>query len=260
MECEGIRAVLHSQLDGELPPGDDREVLTHLAACADCAREWDEVHALKKALREALPRTPPPPELRLRVQTALRQEAGKGPSPGPWRWTLALLLLIGPAVGTGAWLLVGPDGYFSKERVMAREVGAMHRQSGAPCHACGQPLDMAARLGSELPFRPVLPDLGTAGFVFLGAHADEIGGRSVAVCTYRGGMDLITLVIRQAEAGAAEEIRVREEQGLQVARWSLGGLEYWAAARLGSTYLQTFAELALTTLRPCCHPGVTPGR
>lgn len=46
MECEEVRQNLMALYDGELPGDRKRDVEAHLASCAGCQQEWNEIQAL----------------------------------------------------------------------------------------------------------------------------------------------------------------------------------------------------------------------
>jgi anti-sigma factor RsiW len=52
--CESVRASLGAWLDGELKPADARSLQLHVAQCADCARERQQLDQLEVVLKRVI--------------------------------------------------------------------------------------------------------------------------------------------------------------------------------------------------------------
>src|SRR3989442_13674088 len=67
-----VELQLDAYVDGELAPGDARELETHLKACVECARLHEARVALSPTIREQVPAFRAPDGLSNRVRQALR--------------------------------------------------------------------------------------------------------------------------------------------------------------------------------------------
>lgn len=73
MECKQLQQCVDDYLDGVLPAGERRLAEQHLAGCADCRRELNQIQELRHALR-ALPVPAPSPDFTRRLLDKARQQ------------------------------------------------------------------------------------------------------------------------------------------------------------------------------------------
>jgi hypothetical protein len=95
------REWLNLDADGGLDGGDRALLDEHLASCADCRREREEILALDGLLRGAA--LPVRPDFRVSVMSALPTVGWQARSPRAWRFTAAVIVLLG---GFAAALLI----------------------------------------------------------------------------------------------------------------------------------------------------------
>jgi anti-sigma factor RsiW len=103
MRCDDVRELLPLYAGGEGAEGDRPEVEAHLALCAACARELDQVRELRSALG-SLGTQPLPPQASKAVWSAVRDEFFPRPA---WRRDavrFAAALVLGLGIGAGGWL------------------------------------------------------------------------------------------------------------------------------------------------------------
>lgn len=92
----------------------------------------------------------------------------------------------------------------------------------------------------RIDFAPPVVELATSGFPLAGGRLDYIDGRTVAVLIYHRRLHTINLFIRPA-AGLVEPIEATMRRGSYcLARWTAGGLEYWAVSDIDPAELDTF--------------------
>ncbi len=72
MDCKQLQQCIDDYLDGVLPAGEQRLAEQHLASCADCQAELNQIQELRHALR-ALPVPAPSPDFTRRVLAKARQ-------------------------------------------------------------------------------------------------------------------------------------------------------------------------------------------
>jgi anti-sigma factor RsiW len=95
------REWLNLDADGGLDSGDRALLDEHLASCADCRREREEILALDGLLRSSA--LPVRPDFRVSVMSALPTVGWQARSPRAWRFTAAVIVLLG---GLAAALLI----------------------------------------------------------------------------------------------------------------------------------------------------------
>jgi anti-sigma factor RsiW len=95
------REWLNLDADGGLDSGDRALLDEHLASCAECRREREELLALDGLLRSSA--LPVRPDFRAAVMSALPTVGWEARSPRAWRFTAAVIVLLG---GFAAALLV----------------------------------------------------------------------------------------------------------------------------------------------------------
>jgi anti-sigma factor RsiW len=95
------REWLNLDADGGLGSGDRALLDEHLASCAECRREQEEILALDGLLRGSA--LPVRPDFRAAVMSALPTVGWEARSPRAWRFTAAVIVLLG---GFAAALLI----------------------------------------------------------------------------------------------------------------------------------------------------------
>jgi len=95
------REWLNLDADGGLDSGDRALLDEHLASCADCRRERQEILALDALLRSSA--LPVRPDFRASVMSTLPTVGWEARSPRAWRFTAAVIVLLG---GFAAALLI----------------------------------------------------------------------------------------------------------------------------------------------------------
>ncbi len=104
MKCAKVRRMLSLVLDNEAPIAVMAQVEEHIARCAACRREFEELKAVKRLLT-SVPAPEMPPYLTAKTIARLR-EAEKSYRPVvSVLWRIAALLLI--VVGLGLGVVIG---------------------------------------------------------------------------------------------------------------------------------------------------------
>jgi predicted anti-sigma-YlaC factor YlaD len=92
MNCEQVRIAAMALEDGETPPLPRAAIESHLAECAECRQELEELYALGR-LWAAQSRRTHPVDLWPQVAGCLQSRAGR-PEKRRWLTTLAALLVV----------------------------------------------------------------------------------------------------------------------------------------------------------------------
>ncbi len=109
--CESHEILISTWMDEGLERSEQRELLDHLARCADCRRFYADARALEGLAAVAgagAGGDEPPPELWDRIRDRTEPpEASGGSWPG-WAWKAAAVLLLGAALALAPWPSTGP--------------------------------------------------------------------------------------------------------------------------------------------------------
>ena len=105
MECADVREEFSALIDGQLPPDTRAAVEAHLAQCAECLRELDEVKRIDVLYRQLAPQRAPA-DFEDRLRAALHADAATTPRAwGRRMWPVLVLAAATLLVVLGAFLL-----------------------------------------------------------------------------------------------------------------------------------------------------------
>src|SRR5712692_5820232 len=212
--------LVHAYLDGELDPAHAIELERRLAADPVLAAERDRVEALRRLIRERLPREAPPPALVRRIEAAVGLH--RQPPRPSWRALAASVALAMMVASSGTWLVLRPgpaDG-------MADMVVAGHMRA----LMAREPTDVASSdrhtvkpwFAGRIPQAPRVIDLTQDDFPLIGGRIDVIGGTPVPTLVYRHRQHLISLMAMPA-TGPTGDAR-RAINGYNLIGWSEDGI------------------------------------
>ena len=237
---------LDAYVDGELAPGDARELETHLKECGDCARLREARVALSTAIRDQVPRFRAPDALRSHVRAAVRSAAGTRPvrrvSPVAARWlALAASLAV---VAVGSWRLALRS---ASDDALAGQVLASHVRSLMPGHltdvVSSDQHTVKPWFNGKLDFSPPVYDFAGRGFPLIGGRLDYVGGRPVAALVYGRRQHVINVLLWPATRGSVTGRNVATQQGYHLLQWTTPDYTYWVVSDLGTAELHDFAQL-----------------
>ena len=236
------RLLVHAYVDGELDPAHALEMERQFAGDPALAAERDRVEALRRAIREQLPREAAPAGLARRIETSLgrQREDARMPSHPSWR-ALAASVVLAVFLASGAtWFVLRPDSAnTSADMIVASHVRALM----AP-----QPFDVASSdrhtvkpwFNGRITEAPRVVDLADQGFPLVGGRVDVIGRAPVATLVYRHRQHLISL--SAVPGGQTIAATPKEIAGYNILSWSENGTVYNAVSDLAAPDLETFAK------------------
>jgi anti-sigma factor RsiW len=238
------RLLVHAYLDGELDPAHALEIEQQIADDPALAAERDRVAALRRVIRERLPREAVPPGLAGRIEAAAglrRTRPPSHPSSHPsWR-ALAASVALAALVGSGAtWFVLDPG----KNDGVADIVVASHmRALMAP-----QSTDVTSSdrhtvkpwFNGRIAEAPRVVDLAGEGFPLVGARIDVIGRAPVPTLVYRHRQHLISL--SAVPASGTMPTMPSQIAGYNIVSWTDNGVAYWAVSDVAAADLATFAK------------------
>jgi anti-sigma factor RsiW len=233
--------LVHAYLDGELDPANALAVERRIAANPALAAERARIEALRRTLRDELPREPLPSNLRLRIDAELGlQRPRSAPS---WR-TLAASVAVATVLASGStWLAMRQA---PTDRVAEAVLSDHMRALMAP-----QPVDVASSdrhtvkpwFSGRIPQAPRVVDLAADGFPLVGGRIDVIGGTPVPALVYRVRAHFISLMAVPVP-GRRDEAPVRSSiKGYNLVRWVSDDVAYWAVSDVAANDLEQFARL-----------------
>jgi len=238
---EDDRAILlvHAYVDGELDPANVIAIEQRMAAEPKLAAEQARVVALRRALRERLPREVAPSSLEARVRRTVGLTAV--PPRPTWLALAASVMLAIFASSSGTWYALQPSaGEGTAEAVVAGHLRALM----AP-----QPIDVASSdrhtvkpwFNGRIPQAPRVVDLAQDGFALVGGRVDVVGRTPVPSLVYGRRQHLISLTAIPDASVAID--KSQSARGYNVIAWTADGVTYWAVSDLNPSELQTFARL-----------------
>ena len=223
MTCIEANRLIGPWLDDELDVRSMVEVEGHVARCAACGRERNEILALRETARERLPRFDPPPGLEQRLFRAVRTAAAPRPRPAR-RWLReAALMAAAACVAIAATSSIRRSGDPSAEIVDA------HLRSLQPGHltdvVSSDQHTVKPWFNGKLDFSPPVHDFSGRGYPLLGGRLDYVNGRPVAALVYGRRQHLINVFVGPV-ADRDQPLRSSSSRGYRVSSWAQGGLEY----------------------------------
>ncbi len=94
----------------------------------------------------------------------------------------------------------------------------------------------------RIDFSPKVKDLADEGFPLKGGRLDRVGGRPAAALAYGRARHVVDLFV-WVEPSAAAGITTASVRGINVVRWTEGGLAYAAVSDVNEAELLAFANL-----------------
>lgn len=240
IRCSSYRDSLGARLDGELLPGEAREVDEHLSTCASCARDYQVLADTHRIVSENLMRYKAPDVLKARIRGALSDTAvPRVDVPRGSSWWRLMVAGIAIAAASSA-LTFGTIGRSAGDGA-ADELLASHVRSLMPGHLTDvlstNQHNVKPWFNGRVDVSPSVP--GLDGFPLVGGRADYVRGRAVPVVVYARRQHLIN-VYEWPSDGQSSAVRGSTRNGYHLMTWRSGGMEYWAVSDLNTKELRDF--------------------
>jgi anti-sigma factor RsiW len=258
--CEDARTLAHAYLDGELDLLRGLEVEAHLGGCAGCAREQENLRAVRTAISGGDLYYAAPARLESRVRAALREarraERGRVFALARFSWAgAAAAAVILVAIMVKAVLPFRPP----TGDLTAREVVDDHLRSLAANHLTdvlsSNQHTVKPWFDGRLDFTPPVEDLAAEGFPLIGGRLDYLDSQPVAAVVYRRRQHIINLFVAPAEHAADTPPASETREGYNIIHWTKAGMAYWAVSSVSGAELEKFAQLVREK-----NPHPTPSR
>jgi len=247
MACDRIRPLLPQLADRALGPLRRLTVTRHVAHCASCAAQLEELEAMRTALRTRLTFHRAPPGLAARIGAALPREAPPAAS-RPW--------LRMPALGFAGTGLAGALAGVALTLVVAGVKPAVDDPTSAAIDSHIRSLmadhltdvqtsdqhTVKPFLSARLPVSPAVPELAAQGFPLVGGRLDYVDGHPAAAVVYRHAKHVINLFAWASPGAPDAPFSATQRQGFNVVSWRREGVAYTAVSDVEADQLATFAR------------------
>jgi len=187
--------------------------------------------------------------LRERIRASIAAERFEREPPRPrwtWRWQWAGGFAAVAATALVSWNVALMQVAAREGDLIAREVTAAHVRS---LMLEGHLNDVASTdqhtvkpwFEGKIDFAPRVEELSSCGFPLIGGRLDYLDGRAVAAMTYRRRLHVVNLFEWPTSRGNADP-QFMSLNGYSIARWSAGGLQYWAVSDVAGDDMREFAR------------------
>ena len=233
--------LVHAYLDGELDAAHSSIVAQKIAASPMLTRELEQTKALRRVLRDQLPRRTLPPNLRSRVEAIVGMRRRQvHPSWQALAASIALAFLLG---GGSTWAILRPA---TGDRIAGAVVDD-HMRGLMASH----PTDINSSerhtvkpwFNGRIPQAPRVVELAKDGFPLIGARVDVIDNTPYPTLVYGRRLHVISLSAVPDEGRGDGAAPHRSINGYNVVNWHENGITYWAVSDLGIGELQEFTQL-----------------
>jgi len=247
MNCEDVIPLTQAYSDGELDLVGSLELERHLASCSACSQAYENIRALKTALKSGDLYFKAPVALRRQIRSSIQ---GEDPSakrtPFAWWEVLKLAIPVGAVALLALLLLPVLTGPSADDR-LAFEVTSSHVRSLMLDHktdvASSDQHTVKPWFQGKLDFTPPVIDLAQQGFALVGGRLDYLQGRPVAALVYQRRQHLINLFVWPAVSHSKATQRMTVRQGYNLVHWTASGMTFWAVSDLNLVELREFVKL-----------------
>jgi mycothiol system anti-sigma-R factor len=259
--CQELETFLYAYLDREFEPGEQTEIESHLAECADCAHKVHQEAAFREALRQKTrelmsdPAMRAPEALRQSIQSRLRQAQQRASLRG---WIRASAAAVVIAAAGGAYVFIRTN---HRERFV--EDAAMRHAKALPFEIQRMlPEHYEAWFEGKLDHRVRVPQLPNA--TLAGARLTNVRDKSAAYIGYnasdskasqrRIGLFVFRDEKNEVEATSLPGLDVDPSHGYNVAVWRDRELIYELVSDLDEEDIRQMVSAAHASSRVRPHP------
>jgi anti-sigma factor RsiW len=250
MQCDRARRLLPQLIDGALGSLRRLFVTRHLAHCAACSAQLEELQSMQAAIRSNLPYHRAPPGLAARIGAMLPREDVPAPSRS-WLRMPAFALsgtgLAGALAGVALTLLVvGGGGGASNDAVVRSVIDSAIRSRMAEHLTDVLTSDqhtVKPWLSARLDISPAVPELKDAGFPLIGGRLDYVDGHPAAAVVYGNAKHIINLFAWASPGKPDTGFHDESHEGFNIVTWRRGGITYYAVSDVEADQLAKFARL-----------------
>jgi anti-sigma factor RsiW len=252
--CPEWAVMMHGFMDGELDSVHAQQFAQHLATCAGCAAQLERFKALKRIVGKDDVRWRVPDRVRDQILTAISLEnqlASHSTAPaavltGAWskivqfikRWSY-IPSLAALAASVFLVLSVPHQDTSLQDQILASHVRSLLVNHLTDVQTSDQHT-VKPWFDGKIDYAPPVIDLAAQGFPLVGGRVDYVNGRVVAALIYRRHGHVINVFVWPAPAAPPTDTT---HDGYNFARWSGGGLTFWAVSDVSAAELSAFRQL-----------------
>lgn len=247
MNCPRITPLLNAYVDGELAASDHQRVAGHLADCASCAQQVNDLEILQTALASESIYHRASGTLRSRMETVL----AAGPATSLFMQpvtakSLAVVIvsiaLLAVTVGAGwNWWVNQPVPSLADLSVRSQiKAVANQRQTEV---TSADPRIVKSWLQGKTAQTVTIWDLSAHKYTLAGARLEETTFGTVPVLVYATGGKMVNLYLWPAHCGLNAATCIQCLQGYQLVSWNEAGTNCLAVSDLPIDRLEEFAKL-----------------
>jgi anti-sigma factor RsiW len=254
-DCPHDPLMVQALADGELDAIHAAEVEAQVEACPHCAARYDQIVAVRDAMRGAGARQGAPRDLQRRLAMSIGRvaepvavlpippEPHYRPQEPPRRWAW-VSGGAGAAIAACAVLALSA-GRIAQRDALTDDLVASHVRSMQVAHLTDIPTSdqhvVKPWFDGKLDFSPAVVELKPQGFPLVGGRMDYVDGRAVAAIVYQRGRHTINLFVWPAPDGDAGA-PYQERKGYNVRHWWIDGMTYWAVSDVNPVDLGLFED------------------
>jgi len=248
VQCDRARHLVPQLVDGELGSLRRWFMTRHLAQCAACSAQLEELQAMQAALRTHLPYHRASPTLAARIGTMLPREEMPEPVRSPVRRPalgFAGTGLAGALAGVVLTLLVLRSGTSNDAVVQSVIDGAIRSRMADHLTdvLTSDQHTVKPWLSAHLNVSPSVPELKAQGFPLVGGRLDYVDGHPAAAVVYRHAQHVINLFAWASPGKPDTGFHAESRQGFNVVSWRHDGITYYAVSDVEADQLALFATL-----------------
>ncbi len=236
--CPDKELLLHALADGELDAGNAAEVEAHIAVCAACAAEFEQIREVKARLAAQPLAYAAPASLRARLDAALAEADAPPPRRRAGVETWVMGGAIGALAASLALLALVPSGMTLEGQLIDAQARSLEAQHLVDV-ATSDRHTVKPWFNGKVDFAPPVVDLAPQGYPLVGGRLDRVDGRRVAALVFRRGPHTINLFIWPGDAASPQ---LEQREGYNLVRWGAGGLVFWAVSDCDATALTGFQK------------------
>lgn len=262
MDCNESQEHMSAYLDDELAPAAAANISAHIASCAACRQQHENLMQLRAMVRANATSFVAPSSLRANILGDSRRRP-RGTSGTSGRRTIATWL---PVFGTPQWARINLgiasicalafvamlSLYLqtpSRTDLLQQEIIAAHYRSLQVDHladvASSDQHTVKPWFSGKLDYSPPVTDFAAQGFALIGGRLDYLNRRPVAGLAYRHGKHLLNLFVWPDEPGAHVRQELSSVHGFQLLSWTQAGMAYTAISDMNAHDLLEFKNLLL---------------
>ena len=223
MTCVEATRLIGPWVDDELDVRSAVDLEGHVARCATCARDREELLALRETARKRLPRYELDPGTEARLLRSVR--AVQQPRRVRRQWVREVALMAAAAcVAVGVTWSIRRPGDDAADAIADAHVRSLQGDHLTDVASSDQHT-VKPWFQGKLDFSVPTRDYAAEGFPLVGGRLDVLGGRPVAALAYRRRQHVLNLFVWPADGGEKEP-HTSSSRGYRVTSWARGGFEY----------------------------------